>query len=69
MRRLRILVDQSKCVGSTTCIHTARGVFALNEAGKSSVVNPQGDTEEHIREAAESCPVGAITVEETEPDV
>jgi ferredoxin len=66
MRRLRITVDHNKCVGSTTCINTAQATFALDESGKSSVVNPQGDSEAIILEAAESCPVGAITVEDVE---
>lgn len=62
MPRLRIIVDQDKCVGSTTCINTARATFALDESGKSSVVNAQGDPEEIVIEAAESCPVGAISI-------
>ena len=66
MRRLRIIVDQAQCVGSTTCINTARATFALDESGKSSVVNAQGDLEGTVIEAAESCPVGAITVEDAE---
>jgi len=66
MRRLRITVDQNKCVGSTTCVHTARGVFALDDSNKSSVVNPAGNTAEKILEAAEGCPVSAITVEDAE---
>ena len=66
MRRLRITVDQNKCVGSTTCIYTARATFALDASSKSSVVNSQGDTEAVILEAAEGCPVGAITVEDAE---
>ena len=66
MRRLRITVDQNKCVGSTTCINTALATFALDQSGKSSVVNPQGDSESLIIEAAESCPVGAIIVDDAE---
>jgi ferredoxin len=66
MRRLHLSVDQNKCVGSTTCINTARATFALDQSGKSSVVNPQGDTEAIILEAAQGCPVGAITIEDAE---
>lgn len=66
MRRLRITVDRAKCVGSTTCLHTARATFALDQSGKSSVVNPQGDSEATVIEAAEGCPVAAITVENAE---
>lgn len=66
MGRLRISVDQSKCVGSTMCVNTARATFVLDDSGKSSVINPPGDTEEKILEAAESCPVSAITIEDAE---
>lgn len=66
MRPLRIAVDQNKCVGSTMCVHTAQGVFALDDSNKSSVINPRGNTEEKILEAAESCPVSAIIVEDAE---
>ena len=66
MRRLRISVDHNKCVGSTMCVNTARTTFVLDDSGKSSVSNPQGDTEEKILEAAENCPVSAIAVEDAE---
>lgn len=66
MRRFRITVDQEKCVGSTMCMNTAPSVFALNDSNKSAVVNPAGNTEEKILEAAESCPVSAIIVEDAE---
>ena len=66
MRRLHITVDQGKCVGSATCINTAGKTFALDESGKSSIVNAQGDSEETVIEAAEGCPVGAIIVEDAE---
>ncbi|MCS6925636.1 MAG: ferredoxin [Candidatus Binatia bacterium] len=66
MRRLRISVDRAKCVASTLCVHTAPAVFALDATGKSSVVNPAGDTEEHILAAAEGCPVSAIVVEDAD---
>jgi ferredoxin len=47
-------------------MNTARATFALDGEGKSSVINPQGDTEEKLMEAAESCPVSAITIEDAE---
>ena len=39
---------------------------ALNEARQSIVVNPAGDPEEKVLEAAENCPVSAITVKDAE---
>lgn len=65
-RRLRVLVDHNKCVGSTMCVLTTPNVFALNDNGQSTVMNSDGDTEERIVEAAKQCPLSAITVEDAE---
>ena len=40
--------------------------YALNDDRQSEPRNPAGDTVEHILEAAENCPVSAITVEDVE---
>ncbi len=66
MSHYRIQVDLDKCVGSRICVAIAPGVFLLNEDGQASVVDTPADTVEHVRMAAEGCPVGAITVQETE---
>jgi ferredoxin len=63
-RQLRIRVDHNKCVGNAMCVTFATQVFALNDNRQSEVVNPAGDTEEKVLEAAENCPVSAITVED-----
>jgi len=65
-RRLRIRVDYHRCVGSSICVLTAPGVFALNEGGQSAVVDPAGEGVDKILEAAEGCPTVAITVEDEE---
>lgn len=65
-RRLRITIDYNACVGSSICVHTAPNVFALDENGQSSLIDPQGDREEKILEAAEGCPTMAIVVEDAE---
>jgi ferredoxin len=66
MRRLCIRVDQTRCVASTLCVNTAPMVFALDATGKSSVLNSAGDSEEKILEAAEGCPMSAITIEDAD---
>ena len=66
VRHVRIQVDYDKCVGSSICVSIAPKVFALNKEGQASVVDPQGEPPEHIREAAEGCPMSAIIVEEVE---
>jgi ferredoxin len=63
-RQLHIRVDHNKCVGNAMCTTIAPQVFALKDNRQSEAVNPAGDTEEHILEAAENCPVSAITVED-----
>lgn len=65
-RRLDVIVDHSRCVGNAMCLATAPGVFAHNSDRQSEVVDPVGDTEEKILEAAVNCPTGAIRVEVAE---
>jgi ferredoxin len=45
------------------CVATAPGVFAHNDQRQSEVVDPEGESEEKILEAAFNCPTGAIRVE------
>ena len=65
-RKLRISVDHNVCVGNSMCETIAPKVFVLNDDRQSEAVNPDGDTEENILEAAENCPVSAITVVDAE---
>ncbi len=51
-RNLRVRVDHNVCVGNAMC--------------QSEAVDPAGDSEEKILEAAENCPVSAITVEDAD---
>ncbi len=48
------------------CTNIATRVFALNDNLQSEVANPEGDPEEKVLEAAENCPVSAITVVDAE---
>ncbi len=65
-RKLRVSVDHNVCVGNSMCETLAPKVFVLNDDRQSEAVNPDGDTEENILEAAENCPVSAITVVDAE---
>lgn len=65
-RKLRITVDTNVCVGNAMCEHFASNTFALNDDRQSMVANPEGDPEEKVLEAAENCPVSAITVEDAD---
>ncbi len=65
-RKLKITVDLNICVGNAMCETFATHTFALNEDRQSTVVNAEGDPEEQVLEAAENCPVTAITVADAE---
>jgi ferredoxin len=65
-RALRVWVDRHRCVGNAMCEALAPAVFRLNANRQSEAVNPGGNTEEKILEAAESCPVSAIFVEDAQ---
>lgn len=66
MAKLRITVDHNICVGNAMCETFAPKVFVLNEDRQSEAVDPEADTEANILEAAENCPVSAITVVDEE---
>lgn len=61
-RKIQVSVDHDICVGNAMCITIATNAFELNEERQAVSANPDGDTEELILEAAENCPVAAITV-------
>ena len=65
-RKLRISVDHNLCVGNAMCETYAPKVFVLNDDRQSEAVDPEADNEENILEAAENCPVSAITVVDAE---
>jgi ferredoxin len=59
---MTVSVDQEECIGCGVCVQICPAVFELDEsAGKAKVI---GDaSEECVKEAAESCPVGCISIE------
>ena len=65
-RPLRIWVDHHRCVGNAMCEALVPSVFRLNDNRQSEAVDPAGDTEETILEAAVNCPVSAIFVEDAQ---
>ncbi len=59
---LRIIVKRDKCIGAAKCVEAAPRVFRLDGRKKAVVLDPRGDGEDAVREAAESCPTEAITL-------
>lgn len=59
----KAIVDKTKCIGCGTCTVIASLAFKLGDDGKAVFVDNSGETDEKITEAADSCPIQAITVE------
>jgi ferredoxin len=68
--KMKAIVDQDTCTGCELCIETCPEVFEMQNdtaVAKVDVVPPEAEApeaEETCREAAEDCPVEAITIEE-----
>jgi ferredoxin len=59
----RIDIDLVTCVGFAECMKTAPGMFQLDEfMNQSTVVNADGADDETALQAAETCPVSAISL-------
>ena len=65
-RKLSVSVDHNLCVGNQMCINIATKALTLNDDRQAIPADVDADTEEVIREAAEQCPMAAITVADAE---
>jgi len=64
VRGLTVKIDRDLCIGSGTCTAIASKTFGLDEHGKAVILDTAGeDTDEQAIEAAKSCPVLAIIIE------
>lgn len=60
-RQKGVYVDEITCIGCKHCAHVARNTFYIEpDYGRSRVVKQDGDTEEVIQEAIDTCPVDCI---------
>ncbi len=60
---MKVTIDSELCTGCGLCESIAPAVFQLGDDGLAHVLNEAGEEEDACREAADSCPVGAILVE------
>ncbi|MHB9862237.1 ferredoxin [Streptomyces sp. YIM S03343] len=60
--RWHVEVDRSLCIGSAQCVNHAPQAFRLDTARQSHPLSADMDVTEAVLEAAETCPVEAITI-------
>lgn len=61
LRQKGVYVDEITCIGCKHCAHVARNTFYIEpDYGRSRVYRQDGDSEEIIQEAIDTCPVDCI---------
>ena len=60
------VVDRTLCVGFAECVKVAPSVFELDDETIAFVLDPETVDPETLKQAAEACPVDAITVYDAE---
>jgi ferredoxin len=63
---MKAKVDQETCIGCGLCAEICPSVFEMNNDSKASVKveNVPENAQKDCREAAQNCPVEAISIEE-----
>ncbi|WP_392535166.1 ferredoxin [Nostoc sp. C117] len=61
LRQNGVYVDEITCIGCKHCAHVARNTFYIEpDYGRSRVVRQDGDAQDIIQEAIDTCPVDCI---------
>lgn len=61
LRQKGVYVDEITCIGCKHCAHVARNTFYIEpDYGRSRVYRQDGDSEDIIQEAIDTCPVDCI---------
>lgn len=61
LRQKGVYVDEVTCIGCKHCAHVARNTFYIEpDYGRSRAIRQDGDPEELIQEAIDTCPVDCI---------
>jgi len=59
---MKIKLIRDKCISAGTCVAIAPDTFELDDEGKVKLINPDGNDEQTIIDAAKSCPTQAIEI-------
>lgn len=61
LRQRGVYVDETTCIGCKHCAHTATNTFYIEpDHGRARVFRQDGDNEDLIQEAIDTCPVDCI---------
>ena len=61
LRQKGVYVDELTCIGCKHCAHVSPNIFYIEENnGRARVYNQDGDEEDTIQEAIDTCPVDCI---------
>ena len=66
MKPMKITIDKEACGACDVCADSAPNTFEMGDDAKARVKDPTGDSKEIILEAAENCPMSAITVQDAD---
>ena len=63
---MKVKVNKDACIGCGACASICPDVFELNDDGLSEakVEEVKEEFQDEVRDAADSCPTGAIEIEE-----
>jgi ferredoxin len=63
---MKVKIDKDKCLGCGTCAALYEELFEIGEDGMSQIkeMNQEKIDKEKVKQAQDSCPTGAIVVED-----
>lgn len=63
---MKVKVNKDACIGCGACVAICDEVFEINDEGLSEakVEEVKEELQDEVRDAADSCPTGAIEIEE-----